>query len=125
MNCLKTQSFNPSLYTIMEYFLEILRFIVEFLFYFIVAYFNGWYFYKYKKKALPGRFIGSILIAFVGAIIFSLLSGAWFISFVNWLMTPKFGENFFIRVNLITAFLGAFVFLWIYNYINHDKTRKE
>lgn len=109
----------------MDLFLEIIRFVIEFLFYVIIAYLNAWYYFVYKRKALPGKLFGAFVIAFFGAIILSLLSGAWFISFINWLMTPKFGENFIIRVNLITAFLGSFVVLWIYNYINHDKTRKD
>ncbi len=109
----------------MDVFLEIIRFVIEFLFYMIIAYFSAWYFFIYKRKALPGKLLGSFVIAFIGGIILSLLSGSWFISFVNWLMTPKFGENFIIRVNLITAFLGAFGILWLYNYINHDKTRKD
>ncbi|MFN3604322.1 MAG: hypothetical protein ACK4UJ_06410 [Leptonema sp. (in: bacteria)] len=109
----------------MDSFLEVIRFIIELFFYLMIAYGNAWYFYNYKKKALPGRFLGSLLIAFIGAIILSLISGPWFISFTNWLMTPKFGENFIVRVNLITAFLGSFIFLWFYNYINHDKTRRD
>ncbi len=40
-------------------------------------------------------------------------------------MSPRVGENFIIRVNLITASIGAFLFLWLYNYVNHDRERKE
>ncbi len=109
----------------MELFLEILRYVLEILSYSFISLAIAWYFYVHKRKALPGRLIGAWIVGFIGAIIVTLFSGAWFIPLINWLMSPRFGDNFVIRVNLITAFIGAFIFLWLFNYVNHDKERRE
>ncbi len=104
--------------------MDYLKFIIEFLLYAVISYFAAWYYFEYKKKALPGRMLGSWIVAFIGAIIFSLFTGGWFNSVMNWLMNPKFGENILIRVNIITATIGAFLILYIYNIANHDRRRK-
>jgi uncharacterized membrane protein YeaQ/YmgE (transglycosylase-associated protein family) len=109
----------------MELFLEILRYVLEILSYSLISFVIAWYFYVYKRKALPGRMIGSWIVGFIGAIIVTLFSSPWFIPLINWFMSPRIGDNFVIRVNLITAFIGAFIFLWLFNYVNHDKERRE
>lgn len=108
-----------------DFLFQVLQYLLEILVYAIISFLSAWYFFVYKRKALPGKLIGSWIIAFIGAVFFTLLSGAWFIQVVNWLMSPKFGDDFFIRVNLITAMIGAMTFLWIYNYVNHDRERRD
>ncbi|MCS7204989.1 MAG: hypothetical protein NZ853_04780 [Leptospiraceae bacterium] len=105
--------------------IQILQYIAEIIAYSIVSFIGAWYYFVYKRKALPGKLIGAWIIGFIGAVLITLLSGSWFIPLVNWLMSPKFGESFFVRVNLITAFIGAFGILWLYNYVNHDRERRD
>lgn len=108
----------------MELYLEIIRFILELLIYALISFSMAWYFYSYKRKDLPGKMVGSSFVAFIGAIIITMLSSSWFIPVMNWLMNPRIGENFIVRVNILTATLGAFLFLWLYNFVNHDRMRK-
>jgi hypothetical protein len=56
----------------MELFLEILRYVLEILSYSLISFAIAWYFYVYKRKALPGRMIGSWIVGFIGAIIVTL-----------------------------------------------------
>ena len=85
---------------------------------------TSWYFYHFKRKALPGGFWGGVVIGIIGAVMVAWVFGTWFIELLSWLMNPKkiWGE-IFLRVNLIAAILGAIIFVSILNRINHDHER--
>ncbi|PKL31812.1 MAG: hypothetical protein CVV45_15045, partial [Spirochaetae bacterium HGW-Spirochaetae-10] len=70
----------------------------------------AYYYYTHQKKELPGGFWGAAFVAIIGAVLITMLAGleAWFIRLVSWLMQPKFGDVLLVRVNLITAVIGAF-----------------
>lgn len=86
----------------------------------------AYYYYTHQKKELPGGFWGAAFVAIIGAVLVTMLAGleAWFIRLVSWLMQPKFGDVLLVRVNLITAVIGAFLFVYILNRINQNRTRR-
>ncbi len=98
----------------------------DMLVYFLAGLIAAYYYYEHRKRSLLGGFWGGAVIGWVGAVLISMLAGleAWFIRLVTWLMQPKFGETLLFRVNMITAIIGAFVFVYILNRINHDRERK-
>lgn len=98
----------------------------DFLVYIAVGFLIAYYFYGPKRKALLGGLWGGAFIGTVGAVIVGMLGQIedWFIRLVTWLMLPKIGDFLLFRVNLITAVAGAFLFVYILNQINHDRTRK-
>ena len=100
--------------------------ITDFIVYLLVGLVSAYYFYEYRKRDLLGGLWGGAFIGMVGAVLVSMLGQFedWFIRLVTWLMLPKLGDNLLFRVNLITAMIGSFVFVYILNQINHDRTRK-
>ena len=72
-----------------------------------------------------GGFSGGLVIGIIGAILITLLATIhdWFTRLVIWLMLPKISPDFHFRVNIITALIGAFIFLEILNRINHNRER--
>ncbi len=101
------------------------RLVLDLIVYVIVGGIASWVYYGYKKKALIGGFFGGAFIATVGAIVVTLLSTIydWFSNLVIWLMIPKINGEFYFRVNLITATLGALLFVSILNRINQKRDR--
>lgn len=110
----------------MESLAIVLRQLADFVVYGISGLAAAYYYYNYKKKELPGGFWGAAVVAIIGAVLVTMLAGleAWFIRLVSWLMQPKFGDVLLVRVNLITAIIGAFLFVYILNRINQNRTRR-
>ena len=85
----------------------------------------SYYYFQRKKRDLLGGFWGGAVIGMLGAVIITYFSGTWFIQLLTWLMSPKdLGANIKIRVNLLAAVIGAFLFVYILNRINHDRGRR-
>jgi uncharacterized membrane protein YeaQ/YmgE (transglycosylase-associated protein family) len=87
----------------------------------------AWFYYHYRRRDLLGGFWGAVVIGVVGAIMIHWLSSlfnVWFIRLVDWLMGPEIG-NFRVRVNILAALGGAFLFVSILNRINHDRERRQ
>ncbi len=86
----------------------------------------SWFYYYYRRKALLGGFLGGIFIGGVGAVIVTWFATIydWFATAVVWLMIPKINGEFYFRVNIITAVIGAFLFISILNRINHNRDRQ-
>ena len=110
----------------MDWFSEILRQLIDFVVYALCGLAAAYYYYHYHKKDLPGGFWTATLVAIIGAVLLTMVAGldAWFRRFVTWLMQPKFGDELLVRVNLITAVIGAFLFVYILNRINQNRTRR-
>lgn len=110
----------------MESFTSILRLIGEFFVYAVSGLAAAYYFYYHKQKDLPGGFWVATLIAVIGSVLVVMLTGidSWFMRIVSWLMTPKFDDVLLVRINIITAVLGAFLFVFILNKINQNRTRR-
>lgn len=86
----------------------------------------AWYFYYFRRRELIGGFWVAMILATVGAVLFTTLASikSWFANLVYWLMLPKYEETLLAPVNLITALIGAVLFVYILNRINHDRERR-
>ncbi len=111
----------------MELFISILHRLADFLVYGLSGLAAAYYYYHHQKKDLPGGYWGAAVVAIIGAVLVTMLAGqgAWFNRLVSWLMNPKFGDILLVRVNLITAVIGAFLFVYILNRINQNRTRRQ
>lgn len=100
--------------------------VFDFMVYGVAGAGAAYFYFSYKKKELLGGFWGGMVIGTIGAILTSMITGidAWFIKVVAWLMQPKWDEVLLVRVNLITAAVGAFLFVYVLNRINHNRDRK-
>ncbi|MBE7413142.1 MAG: hypothetical protein L6Q54_12075 [Leptospiraceae bacterium] len=99
--------------------------LVDIIFLIAVSAVVAWYYYFYLKKDLLGKFLGTILVASVGAlIVFAILQDA-LRNIIMWLISPKIGSTQLSNVNLIAVFLGAYLALYIMNRINHDRNRRD
>jgi len=106
--------------------MSILQIILDILVYGCTGMLASWFYYARRRRDLLGGFWGGAIIGTVGAVLITMLTGieAWFLRLVNWLMKPTIGEHLLFRVNLIAAVVGAFLFVYILNRINHDRERK-
>jgi uncharacterized membrane protein YeaQ/YmgE (transglycosylase-associated protein family) len=111
----------------MEFLESLLRTLVEFIVYGLSGIAAAYYYYIYRHKDFPGGFWAVAVIGVIGAVLVTMIAGldAWFIRLVSWLMQPKFGESLLVRVNLLTALIGAFLFVYILNQINQNRTRRK
>jgi hypothetical protein len=79
----------------------------------------SWYFYHYKKRELFGRFLGGMIVALLGAIVFDLIFTLPFMKPIFKLLTES------TYVHIPGAFLGAYLAVFILNKINHDQERRD
>ena len=94
--------------------------------YVLAGAFASWYYFHRQRRDLLGGFWGGLVIGTVGSVIIAFFAGTWFIDIVTGLMNNKpvpFFEGVYVRVNLITALVGSFLFVYILNRINHDRSR--
>lgn len=96
-----------------------LRYILKYAVLLIIGAGVSWYFYHFKRKAIFGRFIGGMIIALLGAIIFDLIFTLQFMKTAMVFLTTE------THVHIPAAFLGAFIALFILNRINHDQDRLD
>ena len=101
-------------------------FLLDILVYVAVSAGVVYYYYFYRHRDLPGGFWGAVVISLIGAVLLNYVLSirGWFPELVNWLMVPKITSDIRIGVNLIAACIGAFLFVYILNKINHDKERR-
>lgn len=100
--------------------------LVDSLAYILTGLAAAWFYYHYQRRELLGGFWGAVVIGVVGAVLLhSVLSlfNNWFARLLNWLMKPELG-GFHVRVNMLAAMAGAFLFVFILNRINHNKERR-
>lgn len=98
--------------------------ILDVIVYVLAGALASWYYFHRRRKDLLGGFWGGAVIGTVGSVIIAFFAGTWFIEVVTGLMNPKpLFEGVYVRVNLITALIGAFAFVYILNRINHDRSR--
>lgn len=110
----------------MESLIFLLRLLADFVVYGLSGLAAAYFYYYHQRKEFPGGFWGATFVAIIGSVLITMLAGleAWFMRLVSWLMQPKFGDVLLVRVNLITAVLGAFAFVYILNRINQNRTRR-
>ncbi len=97
---------------------KFLLYILKYIVLIGIAAIISWYFYYFKKKEILGGFIGGMVVAVLGAIIFDLLFTFDFMKELMKFLTETS------RVHIPAAFLGAFLALYILNKINHDQDRR-
>ncbi len=107
-----------------EFTQKLYQFLLETSSYMLVSLLFTAYFYYYRRKDLLGGFTGGFIVAFIGAILFSMLVNFrnWFNQISLWLLQPSIGE-FSFHVNFWTASIGSVLFLLILNHINYDRDR--
>ncbi len=76
------------------------------------------FFYFYLKKEIPFGFLGGFVFSLLGSILGVYLLGEVLKHTIIFLMN-KIGN-----VNIIAGLIGAYIFMYIYNKINHDKQKK-
>lgn len=99
---------------------------LDMIVYVLAGAFASWYYFHRQRRDLLGGFWGGLVIGTVGSVIIAWFAGTWFIELVTGLMSPKavpFFDGVLVRVNLITALVGSFFFVYILNRINHDRGR--
>lgn len=107
--------------------MQLLSILLDLLVYGLTGAVAAWYFYHRRRRELLGGFWGGAAIGTLGAILIHMVTNqeGWLIEFLNWLMKPKkWGDVTLIKVNLISAIAGAFLFVYILNRINHDRERR-
>ena len=99
--------------------------VLDILIYALTGLVASWYYFHRKRRDLLGGFYGAAIIGTVGSVIVTYFASTWSIVLLNWMMNPKkiYG-GVMLRVNLLAAIVGAFVFVYILNRINHDRERK-
>lgn len=98
--------------------------ILTYLSYIAVSAAVSWYFYFFRRYELIGGYIGGVIIAFLGSVIFSRLLDNVFQMVIGWLMNPSYG-SLKIKVNLIATATGAILMIYILIKINHDRIRRD
>lgn len=104
--------------------IDILNTILDSIVFIVIGALASYYYYHRKRRALLGGFWGGAVIGILGAVIITVFSGTWFINLLTWLMKSKeIAGGVMVRVNLLSAFFGSFLFVYILNRINHDRPR--
>lgn len=78
-------------------------------------------FYFIKRRDLFGGFIGGIVIAICGALL-GIFIGEFLLDYI--IIALKFLVSEF-NINIIAAFLGAYIAVSIMNKLNHNKKRDK
>jgi len=79
-------------------------------------------FFYFKKRDLFGGFIGGMVIGILGAVL-----GAYVLDRLLLDITRKV-LNFLVyetKIDIIAAFIGAWIAVYIMNRVNHDKKREK
>jgi len=95
-----------------------LRILIDVLIYITIGAVMASLFYHLKRKDLFGGYIGGLVVGFIGAIIGGLSLSPVF-KFILYYLSK---DN---SVNILSGLVGAFVFLYIMNRLNHNRERKK
>ncbi|MDH5718190.1 MAG: hypothetical protein OEZ22_11225 [Spirochaetia bacterium] len=99
---------------------EILFILLDIFVYVVIAGFLSWLYYYWRKKDLLGGFIGGIVVGLAGSILGALLFHKPLEVVIDFLQ-KGIGSN----VDILAAFIGGYTALFIFNKINHDRTRQD
>lgn len=99
-------------------------FLVDLIFLISIASIMSWYFYYFRQKEIFGKFLGGTIIAMGGAVLILILQNP-IRDVIMWFMSPKMGTMQLSRVNIIAAFLGSYIALYVLIRINRNKERKD
>lgn len=93
--------------------------VIDLSVYLLVGAVMAWLFYYSLRKALLGGFTGGLVVGVIGAILGAFLLSGIVSAVIKFLQD---GLSFS-TVNVIAALLGAYLSIYIFNKINHDRQR--
>ena len=96
---------------------------LELVVYICIGSLVAWLYHRFGKKSLPGKFWVGAFVGTAGAVLVALLASMrdWFTSLMIWLMVPKINGDLYFRINLLAAFMGAILFVYILRRISHNR----
>ena len=101
--------------------MEIFQDILDILVYVMLGALLSWFFYFFKKKDLLGGFAGGAVVGILGSVLGVLLVSKPIRLGISFLQSGMKITN----VDILAGLIGGYVALFVYNKINHDRTRKE
>jgi hypothetical protein len=99
----------------------IIAIITDILVYLIIAAVLSWYYYFFRFKDLIGGFTGGAIVGLLGSVLGVLIFRKPVTAILDFLQNGLYISN----VDLFTGILAGYLSLYVYNKINHDKTRKD
>ena len=93
--------------------------LLDIVIYFLLGLFLSWIFYYIKRKDLLGGFAGGLVIGMIGSVLGVLVLSDIVKKIID-IMQSMIGN-----VDVLTGLLTGYLALFIYNKINHDRTRPE
>jgi uncharacterized membrane protein YeaQ/YmgE (transglycosylase-associated protein family) len=98
-----------------------MRVIIDILAYIVLGGALSWFFYHFRKKDLLGGFTGGMVVGILGSVL-----GVLFVSQpVKWSINFLQNGLKITNVDILAGIIGGYGALYVYNKINHDRTRKE
>ncbi|MDH4199172.1 MAG: hypothetical protein OEV66_02235 [Spirochaetia bacterium] len=98
--------------------MEIIRDIIVYI---LLGGLLSWYFYYFKYRDIIGGFTGGVIVGLLGSVLGVLLIRKPISATLDFLQNGMYISN----VDLFTGLLSGYLALYVYNKINHDKTRKD
>jgi hypothetical protein len=95
--------------------------ITDIIVYILLGALLSWYFFYFKYKDLIGGFTGGAIVGLLGSVLGVLLVRKPISMVLDFLQNGMYISN----VDLFTGILSGYLSLYVYNKINHDKTRKD
>lgn len=98
-----------------------IKIIIATLVYVLIASVLSWFFYSWKRRDLLGGFVGGLLVSFFGSIL-----GGFVVSDLVNILIDFLQKGFYVaNVNVIAGLLGGYATIYIFNKINHDRSRRD
>jgi hypothetical protein len=97
--------------------------LIDIIFLLAISMGMAWYFYFHNRRNIIGGFIGSTIIAVIGALILFAFMHKSIRDLLMWLMSPKIGTVQLSNMNLIVVSIGAFLSLYFVDLLQKRKMR--
>lgn len=98
-----------------------LKVIIDIILYVLLGAGLSWYYFSWRKRDLLGGFAGGLVVGALG----SILGAFVFQTPMKWIIDALQNGLYLGNVNIIAAFAGGFLAMYIFNRINHDRVRKD
>ena len=92
--------------------------------YIIISLVVAAYYYYIKQKYFFGKFIGGVIVGFIGAIVGALVFDT-FTRLITFRVMPFLVNQNPIKMNFIAVFLGTYIFIYALRKASHDRNRIE